>query len=427
MTRRWFAAWALAAAGPVAAQTGLPPEALALQALQRAPALAASADELQAAVLQRRQGELGEPGWVASLSAGRRREVQAWPERTSEWELSLQRTLRLPGKAALQQRLGAARQAQAEGARALAWRTQGRLLLELWSRWQLEAALARTGQAQAALLQEQQDTVARRQRAGAAALLERRQAEAAAAQGRAQAEVAVAREAAARQALLVRFPPLQPALADAAPLADPELQRDEPETLRRALLDAAPERLLAEQEAEALLALSRAEAAEQRPDPAVALRVGRARDGAETLVGIALVLPFGSEARTAGAGAAAARAAAAARRADDARLAAQAQAAQLLSTAATAQRNWQGQAEAARLLAQSADGVARAYALGDGTLADVLAARRLAHEQASAAAQAAAEAWQARWRLALETGALWPLPADAQTSFSRPLLKPSQP
>lgn len=416
---RWGCAFALALGAPLgAAAQALPPPAQATAALARTPAVLATLDDVAAAHAQRRQGELGEPGWVASWSAARRQAVQPQPERTGEWELSLQRTLRLPGKAAAQQRLGAARQAQAAAGRAQAWRGQARLLLDLWGQWLLDAASARAWRQQSALMQQQQDAVARRQRAGAAAVLEQQQAEAATAQVRAQADSAEARVRAARDALLVRFPELRPAVGEAPILGDPEPLAGDPGRLQAALVQADPERRLAELEAELQWAASRAEAAEQRPDPAVALRVGRARDGAERLVGIALVLPFGSDAREAGASAAAARAAAAAKRADDARRAAETQAAQLLSALAVAQQGWQGQADAARLLQRSADGVARAHTLGEGSLADVLAARRLAHEQALLATQAAVEAWRLRWRLELETGLLWPLPgaepADVQ-------------
>jgi hypothetical protein len=76
----------------------------------------------------------------------------------------------------------------------------------------------------------------------------------------------------------------------------------------------------------------------------------------------------------------------------------------------TTYTGWQRTAQAARQFEQSAAGLARGYQLGEGSLSEVLAARRLANEQRQAEAVAAVDAWVAVWRAALETGRLWPAP-----------------
>lgn len=427
-TRRARRGWAWlvclaagSAQGQGPAAMALPPPALAHAVLAAAPAVAAAGQERAAAEALRRQAVLGEPAWVASLE-GARRQVQAQApslspaERSGEWQLALQRSVRLPGKAAAHERLGQARLAQAEAEFASAWRAQGRALLEAWTGWLAEEVAAQQWQRQQALLAQQAEQVARRQRAGAASALEMRQAEAAWVQVRVQATAALGRAQAARTALRGRFPGLQAALEGAAPALEPPVAAAAaPEALRAALVDADAEWRLAEREAEAAQAASLSEAAEQRPDPTLALRIGRARDGAERYLGFSVSLPFGSDARAAGSAAAAARARAAALRADDARRQAEVQAGQSLAALGLATAGWQGQAEAAQLLERSADGVARAWELGDGTLADVVAARRLAHEQALSAALAAVEAWRWHWRVNLDAGRLWAAPAEAST------------
>ena len=58
-------------------------------------------------------------------------------------------------------------------------------------------------------------------------------------------------------------------------------------------------------------------------------------------------------------------------------------------------------------LEQAAQGLARGYQLGEGSLADALVARRLANEQRLAASTSAVDAWVARWRLLLESRRVW--------------------
>jgi outer membrane protein TolC len=85
---------------------------------------------------------------------------------------------------------------------------------------------------------------------------------------------------------------------------------------------------------------------------------------------------------------------------------------QHLAAARTAQLSWHAHDDAARRLLIAAEGLARAYQLGEGSLADVLSARRQANDQQLALTQAAVDAWLLRHRVELEAGALWPAPAS---------------
>ncbi len=202
-----------------------------------------------------------------------------------------------------------------------------------------------------------------------------------------------------------RFPGLEPQTAPLLP---------EPETLPEtdavwmARLRAANSELAAAREAVALAdAQARIDKAEERPDPSVALRVGRARNGGEQVLGVSINVPFGGDARDAAARAGAARATAARRQQDEALRLSEALAAQQLSASRAAHASWLRQAEAARRMRTAADGVARSFQLGEGSLADVLAARRMANEQELEAGLAAVDAWLLRSRLELEAGQLW--------------------
>ena len=67
---------------------------------------------------------------------------------------------------------------------------------------------------------------------------------------------------------------------------------------------------------------------------------------------------------------------------------------------------------AVRRLTQHADLAARAYSLGEGTLSEVLLARRSANESRLQALAAQADAQEARYRLILDAHLLWPFDDD---------------
>lgn len=393
------------AAAQTAPVPGLPPEPQVVQVLGALPAYAAALRELRAAESVGMQTALGANEWTVSASAGTRRQRDLPAAASGEWEVGLDRPLRWPGKGSRHERLGQAQLQRAQAARDLVWREQTRALLDAWSAWWREQEAVGVLQQQEALQREQLAATARRRALGAAAALEQQQAEAAAVQLRAQLDAALARRALAAAHVERRYGgitlPAEARLPDPEPPSDVAVAR--PDQLRAASV----ERALATAEAELSLAQAATEAAERRPDPTVGLRYGRAGGGAERSVGIVLSMPIGGAYRAAAATAADHRAQAAAQRLLDAEWAAERAAEVATSQAASAHTQWRLQARAADQLGGAAQAVARAYALGEGQMSEVLAARRLAAEQLLAARQSAVEAWTARLRLLLEAGQLW--------------------
>jgi len=86
-----------------------------------------------------------------------------------------------------------------------------------------------------------------------------------------------------------------------------------------------------------------------------------------------------------------------------------AEAAALYHSAVAALTTWQASRSAAERLKRAADMTARAYQLGEGSLNDLLAARRLANEGQLAAKLAQLEALESRYRLLLDAHQLWDL------------------
>lgn len=399
--------WSAAQAQPVQVP-GMPPEARVVEVLGALPAYRAALRDTQAADAVAQQLKTGSQEWSVSASSANRRQRDGQPARSSEWELGLDRAVRWPGKTAGYERLGQAQMLRAQAAVSRTWREQSRALLDASSGWWREQEAVRVWQEQAALQREQLTATARRRALGAAATLEQQQAEAAATQVQAQLEAALARRALAAAQIEQRFVgialPAEARLADPEPLADGGAARVE--QFRAANV----ERVLAQAEADLTRSQAVADAAERRPDPTVGLRYGHAGNGAEQFVGVVISMPIGGAYRAAAASASEHKAQAAAFALADAERAAERSAQQALSQAASAHAQWRLQARAADQLSTAAQAVARAYALGEGQVSEVLAARRLAAEQLLAARQAAVEAWTWRLRVLLESGQLWMQP-----------------
>ncbi len=383
----------------------LPADREVAAVLSQSPAWRAADQSIGAEQETHRQALTGPHEWVGSVGVAQRQIRDASPVNTIEWEAGLERTLRWPGKRDAADRLGGSRVELARAMRSLAWREQARALLDRYGSWLREREAARVWVDQVALLEAQADAVAKRQRLGDAARIEQVQVEAALAQAQAQAVVAEGRAQAAHEALTRQFPALT--FPQPAQLPDPPASPAGDAEWIDAQLAHAPELESARRELRVAEEQLRLEQLERRPDPTVGLRVGQARNANEHFVGVVFSIPFGGEYRAAAARAAGSRAAAAALLREEVQRRAATDAGLRLREAQLVRSGWQRARLAQDRLDQAARGLARAYQLGEGSLVDVLAARRLASEQQLGAAGAAVDAWLARWRLMLEAGRLW--------------------
>jgi len=412
----WLALGVLCVWGPARADPAdalLPDATSVVAALAALPAIRAARSHIESERSVQRQYRIGPHEWTATATAARRDQSRPLPENTVEWELGLERAVRLPGKSEAYNRAGQRRAAQAQLALRKVWGEQARLLLERHATWLRERESEHLWRAQAALLRHYVEAVAKRQRLGDAARIEREQAEAAGAQAEAQLATSSGRALAALDALVRLFPGL--ALPPAAPLPVPEpLAGTEGEWIA-AQLRHSPELAAALGETAVAQAQLGVDTAERQADPTVGLRVGRARSGAEQTVGLVLMVPFGGDYRAAGEAASRARAEAAAWQQADTQRRVEVEANLRLSEVKVAFAAWQRHADAAQRLVQAADSLARGYQLGEGSLADVLAARRLANEQQLTATASQVEVWLSRHRLQLEAGALWALSGPQAT------------
>ena len=389
-------------------QPALPPAAAVLRSLETHPAVEAAAYGVIASGAERRRLEAGPHEWTLRVLGQQRRSLPAGgaEQRFNEWNSALERPWRLPGKAAVDADLGAVGERAARAAAGDIRHETARDLLARWFDWLRELAAERQWAEQAATLGRQASVLARREQLGDAARIERLQAEAAEAQAEAQLAQARQRRLAAEAGLQRRHPalPLTPpqALPEPPPLAGNE------DDWRHTLLDHSHELALATREAERAALIAERSRRDRIPDPSIGLQFGRERGGEERLAAAYVSIPLPGEARRAAADASQAQAAAAERQREQVRRRLDAEAASLLQGLREAAAHWQASRRAADRQQAAAAMSERAWQLGEGSLGDLLLARRLANEAALAARLAQLGALERHARLLLDAHRLWP-------------------
>lgn len=417
--KKWrMMGWLVLACGvaPGVEASDLPPTAQVLAAVRAHPQVQAALAGVRAAEAQR-DGLVAGPHEFTLRAMARSRQERSLDQRFREHEIGIERSLRLPGKAALDADLGAAGLDVGRQALAEAQHSVGRELIARWFAWQREAAAVADWQAQVAIWRELAAAVRKKVGAGETARLEAMLVEAQRTQAEAQLAQAQARRERAAGEWRQHFPNI--ALPELVRLTEPQPIDTSAEAQRRwreRLLAANPELAVARSEARrSRLAAARAEA-ERRPDPTVGLTLGSERDGQERLIGLYVSIPLPGEARVASARAASAEAEAVAARERLALARAEAEAQQTLAAANDAYAHWRRLAEVARQMEENARLVDKAWRLGEGQYAELQAARRQAIEARLAASQALLEAHEARYRLLLDAHELWPFEADGAAS-----------
>ncbi len=409
------------AQGSDATHPELPPQAIVLRILQNHPEIHVQDALLRAEEAEGRRLQAGPHEWNLGMSRQQRRIQTPDPAtgttRYNEWDASLQRGLRLPGKAQTDDALAHA------GIEALHWsrgetlHETSRKLLADWFSGLREEASARAWAEQAALLDKQAQQLNRRRELGDASRLEALQATAAAAQARSQARMSRSRANATGIELQQHYPGL--ALPENLPETDPQPLTEPPTHWLEIILKQDHELGTARAETRRAQLLARRADQERLPDPTLGLMMGRERSGEERVTSLTLSIPLPGESRAAQRDAELARADAAARR--EAAVLQKVKSATLSQIEQTrgAFDTWQASEDAARELWDAADLAARAWQLGEGTLAESLAARRLAFEARLTAQHNRFDALEKHNRLLLDSHRLWPLDDHADEAHDK--------
>ncbi|PZU11514.1 TolC family protein [Sphingomonas sp.] len=392
-------------APPGVQQADLPPVERVRDALEHHPSVIAADARVEAArggadALRAGPHEVTLQGTIS------RRRVDAEGRDYQEFDGTLSRAIRLPGKASLDRKAGVLGIEIAEN-RAEDARHQAALALaELWYRWLGASARHRNAVATFENLQSAARAVDRRVALRDAAALDADQAGAALAA----AELRIGEEAATRDRARAELAATFPALT--LPGDAPEIAVSDPpdstlETLAAEAVERSHDIIAADREADRQGALARRSRLDRVPDPSLGFRAFQERGGQEKGLGVYVSMPFGGGYRRALADQAAGDARAATADAANVRLEVEAHSAGDLAETRARLSAWRSARAAVARADAAAAKMARGQQVGVIDLGDRLYADRLAYEARAAEIDARVAAAHAVTRMRIDAHSLW--------------------
>ena len=396
----FLAAGAQAAPG---APSALPPEAEVRRVLASLPALRQGVLNTQLAGAERDKLAAGPYEWTVRAGASRRSAPGA--ERYLEQEVALERPLRWFGKADQDQALGEQGLTVARALHGDAWHEAGRALLRDWFDALRELAGVARLEEQLAVTQRLQAIAARRVQAGDGAALDLLQAETEQRRVLALLQQARQRSEQTLTLLAISYPGLPRPQADSLP--PPQADGESVSRWAERIVHDNHELQLAQAEADLYAMRASRLASDAMPDPTLALRAARERDGQERVFGVSLSFPLPGAGRTADRSAAAIKAAMARERVAQTQLRVALAARRAASDSVHSHAIWETLQEVQQQTMRQAELMQRAYQAGECTLAVALAGRRQALDAALTAQTAQIEALAAQARLQLDAHAIW--------------------
>jgi outer membrane protein TolC len=406
MKRAWLlVAGAMLPASPAMAQSSdLPPAELVIRVLDNAPGVEAAtarigAAEAEADALRRGPHEITAQGTLSRRRVDREGNF-------AEFDATISRAFRLPGKAALDRRAGALGVDVAQNRMEDARHQAALSLATLWYDWLLAADLQRNA---VRLVENQRALVAateRRVQLRDAAELDLQQVSAALALAQAQVADAAAQRDRARALLEARFPDL-PLPVEAPALAPPTIPPEGLQELQRLIVARSHEIAAAAGTAERQSILARRAQKDRFADPSLGVRLFSERGGEEKGAGLFASVPLGGGYRRALSSQAAAEADAA--RAE--RVAVEREvggnAAADIAEFRARQAAWLAARAAVERADRSAALASRGQQLGAIDLADRLYAERQANEAGAQELTARANAARLILKLRIDAHTLW--------------------
>ena len=386
------------------AQSGLPADPQVQRALDEHPLVLAAKARVEAARADGRALRAGSQEFSLSTSLMQRSVDREG--RYTEFDASISRPIRLPGKARLDRKAGEFGLVAAENRLEDAKHQAALRLAALWWDW-LGAAAEEVIDRQATdNLQRSLASVKRRAQLRDAAPLEVDQATAALGAAHLQVEQSAGRVALGRARLQSQFPGLAiPDSPQALPL--PELPQASLATLRNLVIERSHEIGAARAEANRVQALADRARRDRFADPTIGVRAFSERDGMETGLGLIATIPLGGGQRRALADRAASEAVTAAAEAAAISFDVQEMADSDLANATSAWQAWLRGQEAAKAQVDAVLKMRRGYDLGAVDLADLLLAERQTHDMLRAEIQARTNAVRAITQIMIDSHSIW--------------------
>lgn len=384
---------------------GLLPTEIARPLLEQDPRVAAARAGLEVAKQESSILDKSPYEWTGK-ALGQRRSLDTGP-RYREWNVGIERTIRLPGKGSADRNIGKATIEESEARYGEALHESARELVSLWVDW----LAAERGRELAALnlvgVQENLKAVDKRTRAGDASKLDLNLASAELAEQKRMDNDAKTQAAAAWARLSVRFPGVS---RQSALLPSPMLIAEEEEALWR-------DRIIAESDelkvVQTQLQIAQAQAdrarADRVPDPTFGVYTASEVGGRERISGITLSIPLPGGLRDSRSSKALAAVEVARNAVDLKKRELETEIASALVTARGAYESLQIANEGALAMQENARLVQRAYALGEGDLQTLLLARRQTTAAANSALSAQVGALKAYFGLLIDAHLIWGL------------------
>ncbi len=387
-----------------AQRADLPPVEKVNEALDNHPTVMAAAARVEVA---RARGDMLYKGTHEAVIAGSyiRRSVDR-EGGYDEFDATLSRPFRLPGKAALDRESGALGVKVAENQMEDARHQAALVLTGLWHDWLTAGSHYRNDLDTVRSLEAALTALRRRVQLRDASALDLDQASAALAQAQAQAAASLSAREQARVILVATFPeiPLPP---EPAELALPELPPQKLETMRTLVIARSHEIRAADREAQRLAVVARRVRADRIADPSFGVRLFSERSGMERGAGVVASIPLGGGYRRAAASQASAEANAARLELANIQRSVAAIADADLSNARTRLEAWRSARASAQSASDAAGRTERGYQLGQIDLVDLLYARRQANDARQSEIDARSEASRALLKLQIDSHSIW--------------------
>lgn len=399
--------FALSAQAAAPETPGLLPTQIVQPLLQQDPSVAAARAGLEAArqeagILDRSPYE-----WNAKLSS-QRRTLQSGP-RHQEWNVGIEHTLRLPGKAAADRNIGKATVEEAEARYGDAIHEAARELLTLWLDWlHAERAYELAG-ANSQSAQENLGVVEKRARAGDAARLDVSLAQADLAEQKRVVNDAKTQAAVTWARLQARFPGLGRQFMT---LPTPVPLKERAAFWRERILAESDELKTVQAQLRRAQAQTERARADKVPDPTVGLYNASEIGGQERITGVMISIPIPGGQRKLRAAKAAYSAEAFLQEVELRKRQLDAEIASNVATAEGAYESLQIAETGASAVQDNARLTQRAYTLGEAELQSLLLARRQATAAAQSALAARITALKSYYLLLIDAHLVWELGHD---------------
>lgn len=335
------------------------------------------------------------------------RKVATSDQSLNEWDIAIERPLRLPNKMLIDSDIGKEGVNRAEQALGDAHHEAARTLLHLWFNWQREQAQATQWQQQVDNLKQQASTTDKRFKAGDAPKMEWNQAQAAVSQATVAWHQAKLRTQLAAAELSRQFPTIL--LPSQAHLSTPVPIEHHFAYWKNLILEHNHELEWVQAEKRYQHMLAERSRADRMPDPTVGVRYSHEMGGNEKVTGLYLNVPLSFGLRSVNAQHAEHLAEIAANRESAVRRRLEGDIYSAYAQAVSSYQVWQQSKEAADSLRKNTELVTRAYSLGESSLSETLTAKRLTLESTLAENMAQLDANETRYRLLLDAHQLWPM------------------